>query len=219
MRELDKVLDNEKVLWEGSPQFWPFVVGNSLIVLFVWFFLFIFIGPFVGFLFSIFFLLLMNVFGNILGAIISTLISLLLFFIPPFIYQVLSFNRTHYAITDKRVIIQKGVIGRDFEIVDHDKITNAEVNVGIADKMFGKNSGSILISTAGTFTYTRQGQVSRPYTLRNISSPYEVFKQFKTISHDIKTDVYYPNKKRPKINPGYPTEYKKNKKTPITHQH
>ena len=145
MRELDKILDNEKVLWEGRPQFWPFIISNSLIVIFIWFFIFIFLGPFLGFFFSLFFLLLMNVLGNILGAIISVLISLLLFFVPPFIYQVFAFKRTHYAITDKRVIIQKGIIGRDFEIIDHDQITNAEVNVGIADKLFGKNSGSIFI--------------------------------------------------------------------------
>ena len=127
----------------------------------------------------------------------------------PFIYKLLVYRYTYYAITDKRVIIQKGVIGRDFEIVDFDKITNAEVNVGFFDKIFGNETGSIIISTAGTFTYTpRYGRIKKPYTLNNIYNPYEVFKFFKKISHDVKTDVHYPNKYRPKTNPGYKTEYK-----------
>ena len=33
MREIDKILDeNEKVLWEGTPVFWPFFVGNSILL-------------------------------------------------------------------------------------------------------------------------------------------------------------------------------------------
>jgi uncharacterized membrane protein YdbT with pleckstrin-like domain len=81
-------------------------------------------------------------------------IGLILVFGYP-IYKFLVYKYTYYAITNKRVIIQKGLIGRDFEIVDFDKITNAEVNVGVLDKLFGGNSGSILISTAGTLTYVR----------------------------------------------------------------
>ena len=32
MREIDKVLDEkEKVLWEGKPKFWPFLLGGSIV--------------------------------------------------------------------------------------------------------------------------------------------------------------------------------------------
>ena len=133
----------------------------------------------------------------------------LLFGIPT--YQILVYKHVYYAITNKRVLFQKGLIGRDFEMVDFDQITNAEVNVGLFDKLFGNNSGSILISTAGTFTYGKRGAVSRPYTIRNIENPYEVFKLFKKVSHAVKTDIQYPNKYRPKTNPGYQTGYKPGK--------
>lgn len=123
-------------------------------------------------------------------------------------YQIFVYKHIYYAITNKRIIIQKGLIGRDFEMVDFDQITNAEVNVGAFDKLFGGNTGSILISTAGTLTYTRQGAVAKPYTMRNIENPYDVFKFFKKISHDVKTDIQYPNKYRPSTNPGYRTSYK-----------
>ncbi|MBM3234304.1 hypothetical protein FJZ19_04395 [Candidatus Pacearchaeota archaeon] len=205
MREIEKVLDEkEKIMWEGSPQFWPFFFGRSIITTIFGIIWMIFLIPFIFF--------------GIWSAIKGQLWGLGVFLMPHFwigialivgipIYNALLYRVSYYAITNKRVIIQKGVIGRDFEIVDFDQITNAEVNVGVMDKMFGKNSGSILISTAGTFTYTRRGPVQKPYTISNITNPYEVFKFFKKVSHAVKTDISYPNKYRPKTNPGYNTEY------------
>lgn len=199
MRELDKVLDdNEKVFWEGKPNFWPFFFSASVKY----------------FLFGLIFMLA-GAFAIYQG-LKSGEFSLI--FLPHFwigvvamlglpIYRALVYKYTYYAITNKRVIIQKGLIGRDFEMVDFDQITNAEVNVGIADKIFSRDSGSILISTAGTITYERQGQVSRPYTLCNIPDPYGVFKFFKKVSHAVKTDIQFPNKYRPKTNPGYGTDF------------
>jgi hypothetical protein len=58
--------------------------------------------------------------------------------------------------------------------------------VGILDILFGKNSGSILISTAGTFTYTQRGPMQNPYTISHIQNPYKVFKFFKKVSHAVK---------------------------------
>ncbi len=109
-----------------------------------------------------------------------------------------------FIMQSPRVIFKKGLIGRDFEMVDFDQMTNAEVNVGLFDKVFeGGNSGSILISTAGSITYRRHDPVQKPYTLRNIEKPYNVFKFFKKVSHAVKTDIQYPNKYRPEKNPGY----------------
>lgn len=84
--------------------------------------------------------------------------------------------------------------------------------MGVVDKVFSGNSGSVLISTAGTFTYGKHGPVAKPYTLSNIPNPYDVFKFFKKVSHAVKTDIEYPNKYRPKVNPGYQTDYDPNKK-------
>lgn len=203
MRELDKVLDqNEKIIWEGSPKFWPFFFGRSLALtlfgIFWMSFLILFFiassatpGPFkyVIFITPHFWIGLFMLFG-------------------PTIYNALVFKHTYYAITDKRVIIQKGWIGRDFEMIDFDQITNAEVNVGIFDKLFGGgNTGSILISSAGSFTYSREDSVRKPYTISNVTNPYDLFKSFKKVTHDVKTDIQYPNKMRPHENPGYKTAY------------
>jgi len=40
-----------------------------------------------------------------------------------------------------------------------------------------------------------------------VKNPYEVFKLLKQVYFDIKTDVEYPNRLRPPVNPGYGSEY------------
>lgn len=199
MREIDKVLDqNEKVFWEGKPKFWPF-----------------FLSGFAGTIIGIFFLIISGsivIQGIKSGALYSIFlphfwIGLGIVFGVP-IYKALVYKHTYYSVTNKRILIQKGLIGRDFEMIDFDQISNAEVNVGILDKLFGGDSGSIIISTAGSFTYTRRGPVQKPYTISHVPNPYEVFKFFKKISHDVKTDIQFPNQYRPTSNPGYETDYK-----------
>jgi hypothetical protein len=134
--------------------------------------------------------------------------------LPP-IYNWLLFKRTAYAITNRRVIIQKGVIGRDFDFIDFDKITQANVNVGIFDKLFKGNTGTILVSTPNSFVVTQNGAAASPNMLSNITNPYEVYRYFEKVSYDVKTDIEYPNQLRPTINPGYQTSYNAAPATPI----
>lgn len=189
MREIDKIVEpGEKIIWEGKPQALPFFMGSLVVALFG--LPFLLVGLFVG--------------G--VGLIHAAVGFILTIGTPT--YTLLVHRYTHYALTQKRAIFQTGLIGRDFQFVDYDQVTNAEVNVGVADKLFGNNSGSILISSAGTFTQGKHGPVARPYHMRNISNPYEVFKQFKELSHAVKTDINFPNQFRPAENPGYTTEYK-----------
>ncbi len=204
MRELDKILNKkEKVLWEGRPKFWPFIFSRSTLITVVGFFWLLFIFP----------ILLMGAglggFGFLWWIVILPffLIGVVLTLGMP-IYNILLYSNLYYAITDKRVIIQTGVVGRDFDITDFDQISNAEVDVGFFDVFFRKNTGSIKISTAGTYTSGEHGIVPSPYLLSNVPNPYKVFKFFKEVSHDVKTDIYYPNKYRPKVNPGYGTKYR-----------
>lgn len=174
MNEFTKILDdNEKVIWQGNPSFWPFTLGGSITVT----------------VFGVFWVSFMACFGinsfqtegamkYILFATPHFWIGLILLF-GPLIYSLLVYKHTHYAITDKRVIFQKGIIGRDFDMIDFDQITNVEVNVGIFDNLFGGNTGTINISSAGTFNMTKNGAVTAPYSFRNIENPYDVFKQVK----------------------------------------
>ena len=199
MRELQKVLDeNEKVLWEGRPQFLPFLMDSRSIA----------VGLFgiVWTAFLIFVALSNQKMGYWIFILPHFWIGLAMIFGYP-LYNLFVFDSMHYAITDKRVLIQKGIIGRDFQSVDFDNITNMEVSVGLFDKLFSRSSGSIWIYTAGTFVRTKGGLAPYPYMLRAIRKPYDTFNLLKKASHDVKTDIYHPNKDRPATNPGYKTAY------------
>lgn len=213
MRELNKVLDqNEKVFWEGRPKFWPYFLTGLISTFLFGLVLIIFLLPFVA--------------GDFIANGDALNVSWIwkLFLIPFFffglwllavspIYKLFLYKHLYYTITDKRVIIQKGVIGRDFEYIDFDQITNAEVKVDFWDKVLKQNSGSIFISSAGSFTVSSRGQqVAIPYFISNVENPYNVFKFLKKVTHDVKTDIQYPNKLRPDENPGYQTNYDPNKK-------
>ncbi len=206
MKEIDKILDkNEKVFWEGKPKFWPFILGGSIVTIIFGLFWMLFLIPFI--ILAVFDIIFgSHIFGFGILLLPHFWIGIVLVFGIP-IYQILVYKHVYYAITNKRILLQKGLIGRDFEIVDFDQITNSEVNVGLLDKMFGGNSGSILISTAGSITYGRHGPIQKPYTIRNVENPYDVFKFFKKVSHAVKTDIQFPNQYRPKTNPGYGTDY------------
>ncbi|RLI96141.1 MAG: PH domain-containing protein [Candidatus Aenigmatarchaeota archaeon] len=200
MEDIHQVLDkNEKVLWDGKPNFWPFVLGSMLLSV-------------VGLFFIAIPLFMVMASGSIFILIMPHFwIGIALTFGGP-LYSWLVYRYIHYAITNKRVIIKSGLVGRDFKIVDYDKITNAEVNISIWDRLLAKSSGSIYIFTAGTISYGRNGPYHTPYRLSNVPEPYKVFKYFKKVSFDVKTDIEYPNKYRPDTNPGYKTRYEGTKK-------
>ena len=199
MKELDKVLNQgEKVLWEGTPFFWPFFFSRIIpTTTFGIFWLIMLLPAIVKELFTS---------GNFISVFLLPHFWIGVFLVLfPTIFTAFVYKHTYYAITDKRVIFQAGVIGRDFQIVDFDQITNAEVNVGVFDKIFGKNTGSIRVYTAAILDNTRHGAIAKTSPISNVANPYEVFKFLKQVSFDVKTDIEYPNKIRPESNPGYQT--------------
>lgn len=133
---------------------------------------------------------------------IGTLIATL-----PVVYSILVYRYIHYTFTDKRLIIQGGLIGRDYDFVDYDKIQHMSVDVGVIDKIFGRNSGTILVDAGRIKAVENGGSRSWPYSLRHISEPYETMERLKKISFDVKTDVNFPNAMRPDTNKGYSTSY------------
>jgi hypothetical protein len=123
-----------------------------------------------------------------------------------FVYSILVYRFVRYVITDKRTLIQKGIIGRDFTGIEHDAVTSTSVYVGVADKLFGKNSGTVKIVHSGSSRSKYGSPV--PTALMSVTDPYAVYQLFNKTSHDVRTDVQYPNAMRPENNPGYKTDYK-----------
>ncbi len=199
MDQLDLVLDkNEKLLWSGKPKFLPYVISR-VIILGIVIFMFTFISV----------LLIMSHTGtNVTNRFDITypllLWSAIIAIVGSSILVRLWWRVAFYGVTDKRVIFQYGIFGRDFTFMDYDKIQNTNVNIGLIDKIF--KTGSIIIFTG--FSSGGSRNISLTKTIANIPNPYEVFKLFNRTEFDVKTDMNYPNELRPEDNPGYKTEYK-----------
>ena len=211
MNEIQKVLNtNEKILWQSSPIFWPYFVSNTFNSFVPGFGLSVVLYPCS--------LWLYRSRGNLKFddvLIFACLSILLLIFIYSAFYLIIvapirfwfSAKHTFYVITDKRIIIQSGVIGRNFKYIDFDDVTSADVNVGIWDKLCNKNTGTINIATASFSVDDTNIQNTGSYSFNNIVAPYEAFTFFKKVSFDVKTDMEYPNQLRPGENSGYKTKY------------
>lgn len=128
---------NEGVLWTGKPMKRPFVLPVLGFVPFALFFLMVFL-----------FILYAGNSENFVGPYLLIPIAFSSGFIfIPLIWQILRARNTEYAITDQRVIIQSGAVGRNIRLIDLGKIQETSVKVGLVDRWFG--TGSILILTAG----------------------------------------------------------------------
>ena len=107
----------------------------------------------------------------------------------------LEYPNVAYAITDKRVIIRDGIIGIDFKSIDYAEINHIRVDINILEKI--RKVGTIEIRTG-----------SGIFRIISVKNPYKVFKFLQKVSFDVKTDINYPNAKRPDNNPGYNPTYK-----------
>src|SRR3989344_6090108 len=74
----------------------------------------------------------------------------------------LSYNRTYYALTNKRAIVQSGIIGRDFRSIDYDQIKNASINVGLIDMLFKVGSLRIFTGEIVMQTSSKGGNLMAP---------------------------------------------------------
>lgn len=208
MDEIKKLLGpGEKVLWRGKPVRKPFFMSRMFASVFM-----IIPGIIMTLIIGLMTLMVLDS-GFPIAVIVLLpfiLISLSLLFAPLTTYWWFSKQYPHleYAITNKRVLLKSGWIGRDFKILDYDQIKNAEVNVNIFDKAAKLNTGSILFFTGEIIRSSSHRARSHKDVIAHIKNPYEVFKFLKKTKFDVKADIHFPNKYRPKTNPGYSTDLK-----------
>lgn len=145
MNETSKILEpNEKVIWSGKPKYLSYVLSSFGGIIFFAIFLGVFLIPFSN--------------STINGVNNPYLIPLVGFFgviILTLIFTLLSYSFIEYALTNKRVIVQTGIIGRDFKSIDYDKIQNINVNVGLVGRIF--NTGLLRVDGIGFVS------ISKPY--------------------------------------------------------
>ncbi len=172
MNEITEILEpKEKLIWDGAPKYAPYIISTILISIVVGLFAGIWIG---GFFKSV-----------ILGSILGCVIVVVGWFIGH-----LAYNFTHYALTDKRVVIQTGIFGRNFRSVDYDDIKNSSVSVGLFNWIF--NTGTVNVFTGEMeSTGGKNPQMKPKYdSFRYITNAYDVLKKLQENLTEMEEDLY-----------------------------
>lgn len=185
----DNILDSdEKIIKVLKPNkfkfFWSSVLGAILFTIF-----------FVGF--GIMTITIPDEFGEVapLGvffvilAVVVVLDFLLIF------CTYLSYKKRFYAYSNKRVIIRCGVIGVDYKSLDIDMIGAIDVGVGLLDKLFRKNTGTISFGSVASPMTAGGGAAFSFYAVQN---PYELYKEIKTVINETKEKAAKKSKSKPK---------------------
>lgn len=186
---------DEELLWIGTPTFIPFILrGIPFLIL--------------GILWGIFDFFFIGIAGNLASEMMGFIIPFMLLHSAPFWLSILNmlrlilvYKNTNYGFTNKKIMFRTGFFGVDFRSIDYDKVSNIEVNVNPIENLF--NVGSIILSSGRV---NSKGQPI-PDRFISITNPYEVYRKMNKVITDVKTDIYYPNKLRPDVNPGYNTQY------------
>ena len=79
--------------------------------------------------------------------------------------------------------------GLDFGVVDYDQITDLSVSVNPVEKILGAGTVSIYTGHSGQGSELLRKMIS-------IDDPYAGVRKLKTISMDVKKDIYFPNERR-----------------------
>ena len=191
---IEEILDSkENIFWRGKPKYSAYILQYASLSLFglLWFsILSVFYWGIASGEMPLFALLIIMP---------HTLIGIGMLGAP--LWASLVFPYIEYAITSKRIIIKSGFFARNFKTVDYVNLTDVSVDIGLVGNL--TNTGTIkFVSGMGIFT-EKTGKTA----LAGIEKPYEVFKLLKQVYFDIKSDVEFPNKLRPPVNPGYQSEY------------
>ncbi len=196
------LVEGETVLWSAKPKKSAFIINKILVMM-----------PFalMWLLFDSMFIIPISKSEEIVDMLFYIIPFFAIHLMPVWIWlgNCLTANKrwknTKYYITDKRIIIQTGIVGASYETIYYKDIKNINLKIGVIDKILGV--GDIYIDT-GAVMSTKNGTRSINSIILDIENPYEIYPKLQKIVLDIQADIEFPNAYRPSENPGYNTEYR-----------
>lgn len=196
------LVEGEKVLWSAKPKKSAFIINKILVMM-----------PFalMWLLFDSMFIIPISKSEEIVDMLFYIIPFFAIHLMPVWIWlgNCLTANKrwknTKYYITDKRIIIQTGIVGASYETIYYKDIKNINLKIGVIDKILGV--GDIYIDTGAVMT-TKNGTRSVNSIILDIENPYEIYPKLQKIVLDIQADIEFPNAYRPSENLGYNTEYR-----------
>lgn len=194
--------EGEQVLWSAKPKRSAFIINNIVRMMPV---------ALIWLLFDSFIIYVFISTGKIKEMVLPIIIFFAFHLLPVWIWlgNILTASKkwknTKYYVTDKRIIIQTGIIGASYDTIYYKDIKNVSLKIGVIDKLL--KVGDIYIDTGNT-TLTNSGTKKLYMTILDIEKPYDVYTRLQKIVLDIQSDIEFPNAYRPSENPGYKTKYK-----------
>ena len=194
--------EGEQVLWSAKPKRSAFIINNIVRMMPV---------ALIWLLFDSFIIYVFISTGKIKEMVLPIIIFFAFHLLPVWIWlgNIITASKkwknTKYYVTDKRIIIQTGIIGASYDTIYYKDIKNVSLKIGVIDKLL--KVGDIYIDTGNT-TLTNSSTKKLYMTILDIEKPYDVYTRIQKIVLDIQSDIEFPNAYRPSENPGYKTKYK-----------
>lgn len=88
------------------------------------------------------------------------------------------YNKTIFAVTNKRILIRTGYIGVDYKALDYDTIGALTVNVNWIDKLLKKNTGTL---SFGSMSSPMINTANYKFSFLYINNPYEAYREVKAL--------------------------------------
>ncbi len=164
------ILEGERIVWVSRSAFKPFILKNlaGLVVPVV--FLLIPI-PFMGMFYippphiTIFMLPFFILWYCIVGFAVFNFSA----------YPILLWRNLYYVLTDRRIIVRKGVIGIDYDILDLEYVQQVNLERGIWDRIYG--TGTIVVQAIGV----------KPIAIYSIPDPFKSIEVLKKTVENVKS--------------------------------
>lgn len=101
------------------------------------------------------------------------------------LYYSVKYKKTHFVVTNKRLIIKSGFIGTDFKTLDLKMVQLVDVRVNLFDKICKNNTGTIIFGSAATPIVNLSNSnyangKNATFAFVHIENAYEISKQIKS---------------------------------------
>ncbi|GIW62216.1 MAG: hypothetical protein KatS3mg090_0042 [Patescibacteria group bacterium] len=158
---------NERILWVGLPEPFPFTARRYFNLWFLLFYLLVIDVLFLGLMFYFYKFYNANLNLSFTYVIVFIIFFCSLFFLSYITLYVLakpvvSAFGTRYYLTDQRLIVQYGLVKKGFKIIDLDQITNISFKQSVFDKIYKTESADIFVN------YTKNNKQSGLFLIENI---------------------------------------------------
>ncbi len=118
-----------------------------------------------------------------LATSIGFIVFVVVFDILAILMIALWYNKTIYAVTNKRILIRTGYIGVDYKALDYDTIGALTVNVNWLDKLLRKNTGTL---SFGSMSSPMINTANYKFSFLYINNPYDAYREVKAVMDENK---------------------------------